>query len=374
MQPALLTDFYELTMMQAYFEHGMLGRAVFEFFVRDLPDQRNFLVAAGLEQVLDYLSSVHMTDEELGWLRASGRFKPAFVDSLAGLRFTGDVDAMPEGSVFFGDEPILRVIAPLPEAQLVESRVMNLLHFQSMIASKAARAVLAAPERVLVDFGLRRAHGAEAGLFSARASWLAGFSGTATVEAGRQFGIPLYGTMAHSYVQAHADERDAFERFARSQPENAVLLIDTYDTERGAQRVVELAGRLAADGITIKGVRIDSGDLAALASRVRGILDEGGCQAITIFASGSLTSSGCASWWPRRRHRRVRDRHADEHVRRSSLPGLRLQAPEMRGRGAPQAFGREGDLAGAQAGLAAPRRGPPHGGRHPGPRGRRARG
>jgi nicotinate phosphoribosyltransferase len=285
---ALLIDLYELTMLQAYLEQGMRGTAVFEFFVRDLPGSRNFLLAAGLEQVLDYLEAVRFTDEERAWLAGTGRFTPAFVEALADLQFTGDVDAMPEGTIFFADEPILRVVAPMPEAQLVESRVMNLLHYQTMVASKAARCVMAANGRALVDFGLRRAHGADAGLLSARASWLAGFSGTATVEAGRRFGIPVHGTMAHSYVQAHGDEMGAFEHFARSQPSNAVLLIDTYDTERAAHRVVELARRLAPEGIEVKGVRIDSGDLGALARRVRAILDEGGFPHVTIFASGNL--------------------------------------------------------------------------------------
>jgi nicotinate phosphoribosyltransferase len=285
---ALLIDLYELTMLQAYLEQGMRGTAVFEFFVRDLPGSRNFLMSAGLEQVLDYLEAVRFTDEERAWLAGTGRFTPAFVEALADLQFTGDVDAMPEGTIVFADEPILRVVAPMPEAQLVESRVMNLLHYQTMVASKAARCVMAADGRALVDFGLRRAHGADAGLLSARASWLAGFSGTATVEAGRCFGIPVHGTMAHSYVQAHGDEMGAFEHFARSQPSNAVLLIDTYDTERAAHRVVELARRLAPEGIQVKGVRIDSGDLGALARRVRAILDEGGLSHVTIFASGNL--------------------------------------------------------------------------------------
>jgi nicotinate phosphoribosyltransferase len=284
----LLTDLYELTMLQAYFAQRLNGIAVFEFFVRKLPSERNFLVAAGLEQVLDYLATLAFTVEELGWLAGTGRFTHAFVASLADLRFTGDVDAMPEGTPFFGDEPILRVTAPLREAQLVESRVMNLLHFESLVASKAVRIALAAPGRLLVDFGLRRAHGAEAGLLSARASYLAGFSGTATVEAARSFGVPVYGTMAHSYVQAHASEMEAFESFARAQPANAMLLIDTYDVERAAHGVVELARRLAADGIAIKGVRIDSGDLGDLARRVRAILDAGGCHELTIFASGNL--------------------------------------------------------------------------------------
>ncbi|HEX8012347.1 MAG TPA: nicotinate phosphoribosyltransferase [Casimicrobiaceae bacterium] len=284
----LLTDLYELTMLQAYFAQAMNGTAVFEFFVRKLPPERNFLMAAGLAQVLDYLRELAFSAEDLAWLRECGRFSPAFVDSLCDLRFTGDVDAMPEGTVFFADEPILRVIAPLREAQLVESRVMNLLHYETVVASKAARMVLAAPGKMLVDFGLRRAHGAEAGLLSARASFLAGFTGTATLEAGRQFGIPVYGTMAHSYVQAHADEASAFESFAKSQPANAMLLIDTYDTEHAARKVVALAPKLAAKGIAIKGVRIDSGDLGEHARRVRAILDAAGLTGVTIFASGNL--------------------------------------------------------------------------------------
>jgi len=288
MAGVLLTDLYELTMLQAYFVQRMNGNAVFECFVRKLPPQRNFLIAAGLEQVLEYLVGLHFSSEELDWLRESRRFRPEFIDSLAGLTFTGDVDAMPEGTVFFADEPILRITAPLREAQLVESRILNLLHYETLIASKAVRSVLAAPDALLVDFGLRRAHGAEAGLLSARASYLAGFAGTATVEAGRRFGIPIYGTMAHSYVQAHGDEASAFEHFARTQPENAVLLIDTYDTERAAHKVVALAAKLATQGIAIKGVRIDSGDLGEHARRVRTILDAAGLTALTIFASGNL--------------------------------------------------------------------------------------
>ena len=288
MAGVLLTDLYELTMLQAYFAQRMNGTAVFECFVRKLPRERNFLVAAGLEQVVEYLAGLSFSSEELDWLRQSGRFRPDFVDSLAGLTFTGDVDAMPEGTIFFADEPILRITAPLREAQLVESRILNLLHYETLIASKAVRSVLAAPDALLVDFGLRRAHGAEAGLLSARASYLAGFAGTATVEAGRRFGIPIYGTMAHSYIQAHGDEAAAFEHFAQTQPENAVLLIDTYDTERAAHKVVALAAKLAGQGIAIKGVRIDSGDLGEHAQRVRAILDAAGLTALTIFASGNL--------------------------------------------------------------------------------------
>ena len=285
---ALLTDLYQLTMLKSYFERGMLETAAFEFFVRKLPAERNFFVAAGLEQALEYLENLSFTTEELEWLRGRPGFDAPFLDWLAKLRFTGDVDAMPEGTPFFRDEPILRVVAPLPQAQLVETRLVALLHFSSLIASKAARCVLVAPGKLLVDFGLRRAHGAEAGLLAARAAYLAGFGGSATVLAGKRFGIPLYGTMAHSYVQAHAHEGDAFLDFARAHPDNSTLLIDTYDTEAGARRVVELVPQLRSEGIHVKAVRLDSGDLAAHAHKVRRILDEGGCGEVRIFASGGL--------------------------------------------------------------------------------------
>jgi nicotinate phosphoribosyltransferase len=291
MDPAespLLTDLYQLNMIQAYLDHGETGPAVFEFFVRKLPPQRGFLVAAGLEQALDFLEGLRFAPEELDWLGRSGRFGEGLLDHLAELRFTGDVHAMPEGTVFFPNEPILRVTAPLPQAQLVETRLINILHFQSLIAAKAARMALSAPGKLLVDFGLRRAHGAEAGLLAARASYIAGFAGTATMLAGKLFGIPIYGTMAHSFVQAYDSEEAAFQAFARSRPENLILLIDTYDTEAAAQTVVSLAPRLEADGIKVRGVRLDSGDLIALAKSVRRILDDGGLKDVTIFASGGI--------------------------------------------------------------------------------------
>jgi len=284
----LFTDLYQLTMLQSYFEEQMEDIAVFELFVRKLPQNRNFLLAAGLQQVLEFLEQLQLTTEELDWLAASGMFKSAFLERLAALRFTGDVHAMPEGTVFFADEPIIRITAPFPEAQLVESRIINLMHFQTLIASKAARSVLAAPDKVLVDFGMRRAHGDEAGLLAARASYLAGFAGTSTVCAGQYFGIPLYGTMAHSFIQAHRNESDAFEHFALANPGNVVFLIDTYNTETAAQKVVELAPSLSARGIDIKGVRLDSGDLGEHARQVRNILDKGGLAKTTIFASGDI--------------------------------------------------------------------------------------
>jgi nicotinate phosphoribosyltransferase len=285
---ALLTDRYQLSMLKGYFDRGMHETATFEFFVRSLPSDRGFLIAAGLEQALQYLQQLRFVPEELEWLAGPGGFSKAFVDYLSQFKFTGDVHAMPEGTVCFPNEPLLRVTAPIMEAQLVESRLINILHFQTLIASKAARCVLAAPNKQLIDFGLRRAHGAEAGLLAARASYLVGFDGTATILAEKLFGIPSFGTMAHSFIEAHDDETNAFYDFACCHPQNVVLLIDTYDTERGASRVVELAPRLRAQGIAIKAVRIDSGDLYEGALRVRAILDGGGLAQVNIFCSGNL--------------------------------------------------------------------------------------
>jgi len=292
----LLTDLYQLNMLQSYLDHGMTETAVFEFFSRKLPARRGFLLAAGLAQVVEFLENVRFGDEELDWVRGTGRFGKDFIDYLADFRFTGDVDAMAEGTVFFADEPIVRVTAPLPQAQLVESRLINIVHFQSLVASKAARMVLAAGGRTLIDFGLRRAHGAEAGLFAARAAYIAGFAGTATVLADPLFGIPIFGTMAHSFIQAHDDETTAFEHFARSRPANLVLLIDTYDTEAGARKVVALAPKLSEAGISLSGVRLDSGDLAAHAREVRRILDAGGLAEVRIFASGGLDENKIADF------------------------------------------------------------------------------
>jgi nicotinate phosphoribosyltransferase len=210
----LLTDLYQLNMIQAYLDHGKTDTAVFELFFRRLPPRRGFLLASGLEQVLAFLEDLRFSAEGIDWLAQSGRFGKQMLVYLADLRFTGDVHAMPEGTPFFADEPIVRVTAPLPQAQLVETRLINILHFQSLIASKAARMTLAAPGQLLVDFGLRRAHGSEAGLMAARASYIAGFAGTATLLAEKQFGIPTFGTMAHSFIQAYDDESTAFEEFA----------------------------------------------------------------------------------------------------------------------------------------------------------------
>jgi nicotinate phosphoribosyltransferase len=285
----LLADLYEMTMLQSYFIEQKNATAVFEFFVRHMPEQRHFLMAAGLEQVVTYLTGLHFNEIDLAHLRGSLQLNDAFLHSLKDFRFTGDVDALPEGSIFFADEPLLRIAAPLREAQYIESRVINLLHFQSMVASKAARCVIAASDKHLVDFGMRRAHGAEAALLSARASYIAGFDGTSTMLAGQHFGIPLFGTMAHSFVQTHTSESEAFAAFARAFPANATLLIDTYDTELAAQRVASIAQWLQAEeSIRISAVRIDSGDLAEVSRRVRQILDHADCRHIGIFVSGNL--------------------------------------------------------------------------------------
>ena len=287
---ALLTDLYQLTMLQAYLDEGMDGPAVFELFVRKLPPERNFLVAAGLEQALEFLETLAFSDDEVAWLQRQGGFSERLLSYLRDFRFRGDVHAMPEGTLFFPDEPLLRVTASLPEAQLVESRLLNIVHFQSLIASKAARVVQAAPAKLLVDFGMRRAHGAEAAIFAARAAYLAGFAGTATVEAGKRFGIPLFGTMAHSFVQAHASESAAFEAFMRARPRSPTLLVDTYDTEAAVAKVIALAQQ----GLPVGGVRLDSGDLCAHAKATRALLDRAGLHDVTIFASSNLDETRIA--------------------------------------------------------------------------------
>ena len=284
----LLTDLYQLNMVEAYLAAGMDDEAVFEFFVRKLPPDRGFLVAAGLEQAVRYLLEAQCSPAELDWLRSSGRFTERLIDFLSGFRFSGDVDAPPEGTIVFADEPLIRVTAPIAEAQLVETRIINFLHFQTLVASKAARMVLAAPGKSLVDFGLRRAHSGEAGLLAARAAYLAGFDGTATVPAAQHFGIPILGTMAHSFIQAHDSEEKAFRDFATARPDQTVFLLDTYDTERAAETVVALAPELARNGISVRGVRLDSGDLAEHARKVRAILDAGGLTETKIVASGGI--------------------------------------------------------------------------------------
>lgn len=286
----LLTDLYQLTMAHAYFERGMSDIAVFELYARRLPPERRFLVAAGLERALEYLGELRFTQVELELLAREGSFPQRFLDYLGSIRFTGIVHAMPEGTPFFAGEPILRVTAPIIEAQLVESRLLNIIHFQTLIASKAVRCVIAARGRRLADYGMRRAHEADAALFAARAAYLAGFDATATVEAGLRFGIPIVGTMAHSFIEAHDDEEEAFREFTCSRPGRTTLLIDTYDTRDGAAKAARLWKALHAMGSThaVGSVRIDSGDLGAQARAVRKILDDHGCREVEIVLSGGL--------------------------------------------------------------------------------------
>jgi nicotinate phosphoribosyltransferase len=283
---ALVVDLYELTMMQAYHRQRMEGRATFDLFVRRLPPGRDFLLVAGLETVLERLEGLQFATSDLEYLASLGLFEKSFLNRLENLRFSGDVIAMNEGTLAFAGEPILRVTAPIIEAQFLETVVMNQIHLQTLLASKAARVVLAAGGRGLMDFGLRRTHGAEAGLYGARAEYIAGFDATSNVLAGKRFGIPVAGTMAHSYIQASGDEATAFRTFAECFPDT-ILLVDTYDTLRGVERVIALADELG-DDFRVRGVRLDSGDLAALAPAVRDRLDAAGLERLKIFASGNL--------------------------------------------------------------------------------------
>jgi nicotinate phosphoribosyltransferase len=293
---ALLLDLYQLTMAQSYFAEGMHGRqATFSLYTRRLPPGWGYLVAAGLEDVLDYLERFAFSESDLGYLEETGLFTADFLAFLAELRFTGQVRAMPEGTLFFPDEPVLEVTAPVVEAQLVETVVLQEVHFQSLVAAKAARCVDVARGRLLVDFGLRRTHRADAGMRVARSSYLAGFHSTSNVLAGREYGIPIAGTMAHSYVEAFADELAAFRAYARSFPDRAILLVDTYDTVEGARRAAVVARELGERGHHLVGVRLDSGDLDSLSRSVRSALDAAGCPAVTIFASGGLDESDVES-------------------------------------------------------------------------------
>jgi len=297
MHGALLTDLYQLTMGQAYFDLGMRETAVFELFVRRLPPARRYLVAAGLAQVIEYLQQLRFTGHELDYLAGLGTFKSSFLEYLRELRFTGAVHAMPEGTPFFANEPILRVTAPILEAQLVESRILNIIHFQTLIASKAARFVAAGGGRQIVDFGMRRAHEAEAAILAARAGYLAGFDATATVAAGRRFGIPVSGTMAHSFIEAHDREEDAFRDFLASYHGDVTLLVDTYDTRRAVELVAKLAHEISTynECGRIRAIRIDSGDLASDARAARAILDGNGCRDVRIVLSGGLDEFSIAA-------------------------------------------------------------------------------
>lgn len=281
---ALLTDLYELTMAAAYFEEEFAANATFELFVRSLPPERGFLVAAGLEQALDFLEHVRFSDDEIEYLRQQPVFhhiNSAFFDYLKSFRFTGEVWAVPEGTPVFGEEPFLRVTAPIIEAQIVETLLLSTLTFQTMIASKAARVVMAAEGRTVVEFGSRRAHGPEAGVLAARAAYIGGCAGTSNVEAGRRYGMPIFGTLAHSFIMAYTDEEEAFRKIQRLFPEHSVLLVDTYDTLAAVDKIIR-------SGLRPTAIRLDSGDLLELSMRARQRLDQAGLENTKIFASGDL--------------------------------------------------------------------------------------
>lgn len=288
----LFTDLYELAMMQSYDEAGMTGEAVFSLFVRRLPPDRNFLLACGLSDLLDGLEALRFSDRALACLKSLGRFSDRFLDRLASFRFSGDVHAVAEGTPVFAGEPILEIVAPIAEAQLVETLVLNVIHLQTLLASKAARVVAAAGGRTVVDFGARRMHGLDAALRGARAFRIAGINATSNVLAGARLGIPVAGTMAHSYVEAFDSEYEALREFARCFPDT-VLLVDTYDTIAGMHNVIRLAGELG-DAFRVRAVRIDSGDLAALAHEARALLDAAGLGHVGIFASGGLDETAIA--------------------------------------------------------------------------------
>jgi len=284
----LLTDLYQLTMGQAYLENGKTESATFSLFIRNYPPNRGYFVSAGLSDILDFLANFSFDEAAIGYLRSKRLFSAAFLDFLKELRFTGDVWALPEGRLLFTDEPILEVTAPIIEAQIVETFIINQINLQSLIATKAARCVYAARGRAVVDFALRRTQGIDAGMKVARASYLAGFAGTSNVRAGQRYGIPVVGTMAHSFVSSFSRQSDAFRAFVATFPDNSVLLIDTYDTIAAAHEVVSLAQEMAARGQRVQGVRIDSGDLAELAKQVRKIFDAAGLKNIKIVGSGGL--------------------------------------------------------------------------------------
>ncbi len=281
----LLTDLYELTMAQVYLKDNMTKTAVFDFYIRPT-EKRSFFINSGLEQLLYYLENIKFTDEDLDYLKSLG-FEDFFLDYLKNFKFTGNVYAIEEGQVIFPNEPVVQIEAPLPEAQIIETFLINTLQHPILVATKAVRCYIAGKgEKVLVDFGLRRAHGTDAGMKAARASYIGGFAGTSNVLAGKEYGIPVFGTMAHSFILAYGDEEKAFEAFAKMYPDKTIFLIDTFNTVEGAKKAVEVAKKLGMK--TFRGVRLDSGDLVKLSKEVRKILDEAGYEDAKIIASGGI--------------------------------------------------------------------------------------
>lgn len=286
--PGLLLDLYELTMAAGYFERKAQARATFDLFVRRLPENRSFLVAAGLENALKFLEKFSFTNQDIDFLKQKGIFKDDFLHYLAALRFAGDVYALPEGTIFFPNEPVLRVTAPILEAQLVESYLLNVINLATTICSKAARVIMAAKGKGVYDFSLRRAQGPDAALAAARSSYIAGCAGTSNVLAGALYNIPLAGTMAHSFIMSFRDELESFRNYAWTFPDSTTLLVDTYDYKKGIQNAIQAAGELEAEGHKLRAIRLDSGNLAAISKLARSLLDAHGLRYVKILASGNL--------------------------------------------------------------------------------------
>ena len=286
--PALFTDLYQLTMAQAYWQSGVTGSATFSLFIRTYPPDRAYFVLAGVEDAVEYLQEFEIAEDDVEFLRSTGKLDAAFLDYLAGLRFTGKVRAMPEATIFFANEPVVEITAPIVEAQIVETALVNKINLHTILATKAARVVHAARGRTVVDFGARRTHGVEAAIAFARAGYMAGFAGTSNVLAGKIYDIPTFGTMAHFFIMAFHDEVDAFRAYANSFPDSSTLLVDTYDTAEGVGNAIAVARELRERGHSPRAVRLDSGDLLKLAVTSRTLLDAAGLRDVEIFASGGL--------------------------------------------------------------------------------------
>ena len=292
MSSGLLTDLYELTMAQSLIEQNKTGQAVFSVTVRSLPPERNYLLSCGLESLINKVLAFTFSADDIAYLRGLQRFSESFLTWLAGYRFCGDIIAIPEGRILFEHEPLVRIQGSLPDVQILETIVLNLIHHQTIIASKTARMTAVAGNHPLIDFGLRRAHGLDGGVLASRAAYIGGCIATSNLEAGRRFGIPVSGTMAHSYILVYKDEEEAFRSYIRTYPDEPVLLIDTYNTLSGA----ETAARLAEEGLPVSGVRIDSGDITQVIPAVRKILDSHGLHQIRIIVSGGVDEHDLDRW------------------------------------------------------------------------------
>jgi nicotinate phosphoribosyltransferase len=284
---SLFTDYYELTMCASYHDNKNFEPATFDLFIRRLPENRSYFLFAGLEQVLQYLQTIKFTEEHLSYLKKQG-FNKDFLTYLRNFKFTGDVWAVPEGTIAFPNEPLIRITAPIIEAQLVETFLLNTINLQTMIATKASRVIHAAKGKSVIEFGLRREPGIDAGVKVARSTYIAGCQGTSNVLAGMVYGIPVFGTMAHSFIMSYPKEIDAFRAFAKTFPDKSTLLIDTYNDIAGAEKAVIVAKELEAKGCKLGGVRLDSGDMLENSKKIRKILDNQGLDYVKIFASGDL--------------------------------------------------------------------------------------